>query len=311
MYNLKHLNTFVKVVECGSFNKVSDELYISPNAVMLQMNNLEEELGGISLFVRSRRGNKLTAAGECLYKEARDVLRYCNESQTRMMDICSKTEHVLKIAVSYGCNFNYFKKLWYEVHARMPELKLEIRPFIYDEKTDRALWRDFADWTDIYFGDVDVPDIIEQYHGLTFKGTGLKRVPFYCMASSNHRIASESEIYLSELECENVVMLSDEWGIKHKRLIKMIENDYPDIKLKTVPYLDVEMYNKCANGELIILDSWDFSGMHPFLTSIPLHFYNDDCTALTGFAYLDPPSPTVETFINLIEEIMNEQPNIV
>lgn len=43
MYN-PLLDTFLAVVECGSFTKAADRLYISPTAVMKQMNSLEEHL---------------------------------------------------------------------------------------------------------------------------------------------------------------------------------------------------------------------------------------------------------------------------
>lgn len=61
MYNTQ-LDTFLKVAELGSFNKAADALYITPPAVTKQINLLEEDLG-VTLFVRSHRGLKLTPAG--------------------------------------------------------------------------------------------------------------------------------------------------------------------------------------------------------------------------------------------------------
>ena len=43
MYN-PLLNTFVAVADCGSFTKASETLFISPTAVMKQMNALEKHL---------------------------------------------------------------------------------------------------------------------------------------------------------------------------------------------------------------------------------------------------------------------------
>lgn len=46
------LETFVKVAECGSFTKAADDLYLTPTAVMKQINALEKELE-VALFERT------------------------------------------------------------------------------------------------------------------------------------------------------------------------------------------------------------------------------------------------------------------
>lgn len=61
MYN-PQLETFLCVVESGSFNKAAEKLYISPPAVIKQINLLEENLD-LQLFIRTHRGLVLTKAG--------------------------------------------------------------------------------------------------------------------------------------------------------------------------------------------------------------------------------------------------------
>ena len=69
MYD-RHLDTFVKVADCGSFLKASEGLYISANAVTKQISLLENDLG-VKLFQRSTRGLVLTEAGKLIYTEAK------------------------------------------------------------------------------------------------------------------------------------------------------------------------------------------------------------------------------------------------
>ena len=57
MYN-PQLETFIRVADAGSFNKAAEELFISPPAVIKQINLLEAQLG-LTLFVRTHRGLKL------------------------------------------------------------------------------------------------------------------------------------------------------------------------------------------------------------------------------------------------------------
>ena len=53
MYN-PQLETFIRVADAGSFNKAAEELFISPPAVIKQINLLEAQLG-LTLFVRRPR----------------------------------------------------------------------------------------------------------------------------------------------------------------------------------------------------------------------------------------------------------------
>ena len=72
MYN-PHLETFVCVADAGSFNKAAATLYITPTAVVKQVNLLESSLG-LTLFTRTHRGLVLTEAGKSLYKDSKYIL---------------------------------------------------------------------------------------------------------------------------------------------------------------------------------------------------------------------------------------------
>ena len=43
MYN-KHLDAFLMAADCGSFTKAAEKLFISPNALIKQINLLEAKL---------------------------------------------------------------------------------------------------------------------------------------------------------------------------------------------------------------------------------------------------------------------------
>lgn len=88
MYN-PQLDTFLCVVESGSFNKAAEKLYISPPAVIKQINLLEEGLD-LQLFVRTHRGLQLTDAGKSLYQDAKYIIQYCKDSVTRAKNCHAK-----------------------------------------------------------------------------------------------------------------------------------------------------------------------------------------------------------------------------
>lgn len=61
MYN-PQLETFLCVVEAGSFSKAAEQLFISPPAVIKQINALEANLN-LQLFHRTHRGLVVTKQG--------------------------------------------------------------------------------------------------------------------------------------------------------------------------------------------------------------------------------------------------------
>ena len=73
MYN-PQLETFIKAADAGSFNKAVEELYITPTAVIKQINLLEESLG-IKVFDRTHRGLILTKAGRSMYQDAKYIVQ--------------------------------------------------------------------------------------------------------------------------------------------------------------------------------------------------------------------------------------------
>ena len=72
--NDEQLKTFITVKDCGSFTAGEKELYISKQAMMKQINTLENELG-FRLFIRKHNGVSLTRQGELFYEGAKELLK--------------------------------------------------------------------------------------------------------------------------------------------------------------------------------------------------------------------------------------------
>lgn len=98
---LLQLKYIVKIVECGSMNEASHELYISQPALSSSVKELEKELG-IEIFTRSSQGIALTVDGAEFLTYARQVLdqaalleeRYKNAKPRKQL--CSvSTQHYM------------------------------------------------------------------------------------------------------------------------------------------------------------------------------------------------------------------------
>ena len=101
---LLQLKYIVKIVECGSMNEASHELYVSQPALSASVRELEKELG-IEIFTRSSQGIALTVDGAEFLTYARQVLdqaalleeRYKNAKPRKQL--CSVTTQHYMFAV--------------------------------------------------------------------------------------------------------------------------------------------------------------------------------------------------------------------
>lgn len=127
MYNLQ-LETFLHVARTGSFTKAAEESYITPTAVIKQINLLEESLG-LKLFERTHRGVILTKAGKSLYQDAKYIIQYCKDSVIRARNAMQEDENVVRIGSSPMTPAQLLMPLWSKVQKYCPNIKFQIIPF--------------------------------------------------------------------------------------------------------------------------------------------------------------------------------------
>ena len=90
---------FDAVARQGSFNKAAEESYITPTAIIKQINLLEDSLG-VKLFKRTRRGLTLTKAGRSMYQDAKYIIQYCHDSVIRARNAMQEDSNVIRIGSS-------------------------------------------------------------------------------------------------------------------------------------------------------------------------------------------------------------------
>lgn len=97
--DLKRVRTFVAVAEQGSVSKAALRLHITQPALSRQIRDLQQELG-LRLFDRVGRGLVLTAEGEQLLGDCRNLLGYAGSLSERAQLLRRGDTGVLKVGAS-------------------------------------------------------------------------------------------------------------------------------------------------------------------------------------------------------------------
>jgi DNA-binding transcriptional LysR family regulator len=122
--DIKELNYYKEVVECGSILKASEKLHISQPPLSRMMKNLEIELK-CQLFIRGRT-LKLTDAGKLLYEKAQAILDLTNSS-LRELENLNKTEgHTLNIGIVSSSTSLLYNKNLTNYYKKHPNTKFKI-----------------------------------------------------------------------------------------------------------------------------------------------------------------------------------------
>lgn len=101
--NLKHLVSFVEVVNCGSFSLAAQHLHTVQSAISRHINALENELD-VTLLQRSTRRVELSEAGKAFFLDAEAILRQCAQARQHVQDIAAGKRGVLRIGyMSSAC----------------------------------------------------------------------------------------------------------------------------------------------------------------------------------------------------------------
>ena len=127
MYN-PLLDTFLVVVDSGSFTKAAEKLFVSPTAVMKQMNSLEEHLT-FKLIERTPTGIRLTPAGEIIYRDAKFIMDCSEKSIASAKAVIKTNDTIFCVGTSLLNPAKPFMDLWYRLNQDFPDYKLHLVPF--------------------------------------------------------------------------------------------------------------------------------------------------------------------------------------
>ncbi|NMB90306.1 MAG: LysR family transcriptional regulator, partial [Chloroflexi bacterium] len=84
--DLRHLNIFITVCDCGSMTRAAERLYMTQPSVSQAVAELERDYG-VRLFERLNHRLYLTAAGDHLRSYARHILNLSEQARKELLDL--------------------------------------------------------------------------------------------------------------------------------------------------------------------------------------------------------------------------------
>lgn len=301
MYN-PQLETFIRVADAGSFNKAAEQAFITPTAVIKQINLLESALD-VKLFERTHRGLILTKAGQSLYRDAKYIIQYCKDSVARAQNAMQENAGIIRIGSSPMTPAQLLMQLWPKIQAQCPDMKFQIVPFENTPENAREILANLGKNVDVIGGIFDETMLdLRQCAGLE-----LSREPFYCAVSVQHRLAGKERLQIQDLYGENLLLMRRGWSHYVDVLRDDLMQNHKQIHIVDFDFYSVNVFNRCENGNDVLLAIPGWASVHPLLKVIPVEWEH---SIPYGLLHSPEPSATVRRFLAAAREAAQQNREI-
>lgn len=279
--NLHQIETFLCVCENSSFSKAAEKSFISPSAVLQQIQSLEKELG-FSLFFRHSTGVTHTEAGRVLYGYLSKALP---EFQT-VIQTCK----ALSDAQNQKLTFAFFQNNLPNITPQLVPHFLSLYPRI-DVRYVPTTLKTVLD--DVRSDKIDLCEYAfsEEIHqkGLFFHPCAEE--PRWCLMDANDPLAQNECIARSDLSGRIVGVHEFAWC---PEIVAWCKNQ-GDIDLREIPCTTQAVYSACLKGGLYLLPKTSLSA-YSTLKALPIH---PTFKTEYGFVYAKR-SPSVTLFLDML-----------
>ena len=193
--DLRQLQTFVEVVDRGSFSAAAEALSYTQSAVSQQIAALERE-AGTQLVTRGSRGIRLTEGGETLVRHADAILTRLADAEAELEAIAGLRGGRLRLATFATAGATLMPLAVATFRERHPEIELAVKqlepedsiPMLKAGELDIALT-------------VDESTVAEDYSE-SIETTHLLDDPMHAVLPPGHSLAAKTKLRLKDLAGE-------------------------------------------------------------------------------------------------------------
>lgn len=287
------LATFVCAVDCGSFTKAAERLYISPTAVMKQLNTLEKHLN-LTLIERTSTGILPTPAGEVIYKDAKFLFDYSKKSIADANAAMDRYDTTFCVGTSLLNPAKPFMDLWYQVNQAFPDYKLHLVPFEDNHEGILSEIEQLGIKFDFLIGVCDSRQWLSRCNMLP-----LGRYRKMCAISREHPLAVKKKLKITDLYGQTLMMVKQGDSGTNDFIRNDLTKNHPQIRLEdTDLFYDISVFNRCAETGNVLLSLECWQDVHPGLVTLPVDW---DYSIPYGLLYALQPPEDVIKFTEIIE----------
>lgn len=296
MYN-PLLNTFIIAADYGSFTKAADILYISPTAVMKQLNALESHLN-LKLIERTHTGIHLTKAGEVIYRDAKFMIDYSKKSILSAKTALLANDTTFCVGTSLLNPAKPFMDLWYRINKDFSEYKLHLIPFEDNHEGILSEIELLGEKFDFLIGVCDSKEWLSRCNFLPI-GSYKKMIA----VSIEHRLAKKTCINIEDLYGETLMMVQRGDSETNDFIRRDLEKNHPKIQIEDTPHFyDLSVFNRCSQTQQVLLTIECWQEVHPALISIPVNW---NYTIPYGLLYSFNAPEDVLKFVEAAKKIIS------
>ena len=297
MYN-HFIDTFLYVVEVGSFHGASEKLHISSTGISKQMTSLENTLN-VKLFERGTQGINLTRAGKVFLHECQRLIEVSEELISKTRTAVETESEPVRVGVTPVIPIDEFNRI---CRADEAIRKHGISIVLYRENVNSAFPNPIHDlkYAEISFSCGGNAEDFSEMDFLPFSQYKLT-----CAVPLSHPLTKKEKLQPADLRGETLLFPSRSnyevtTGFKYA-----VEKEFPDITVE-IPFLfyDSEVFNRCVKERKILISFDCWNNIHPGLVNIPVEW---DWTMPYGLIWKKDARQEVLDFIAAFREAVKKE----
>ncbi|MBP3758860.1 MAG: LysR family transcriptional regulator [Firmicutes bacterium] len=200
--DIRQLNYFVQVADCGSYSKAAQKLFISQPALSKTIKNMEEEMG-FTFFYTHQRKQLLTEAGQAFYDKTVHFLKEYDALMRTEYENSNIVSGHLTIGISAGAGPALFAHISPKFSTIYPMIDISlvenasslIKEEVLKKNIDAAI-------VDLYYINKDEIDQLDVFE--------IAESDLVAVVSTNNPLAEKQTLSYDELDGKKVIFFQNE-----------------------------------------------------------------------------------------------------
>jgi DNA-binding transcriptional LysR family regulator len=290
---LRQVKYFVAVAEELHFGKAAKKVGIAQPALSQQIQQLEQELGGM-LFIRTKRSVSLTAAGNLFLKEARLLLTQSERAMELVKRAFSGFVGDLVLGFVESATWDILPHVISAYRDQYPDIRITLRHLHTIDQINAI--REGNVHVGIVGLPVNDPDLCVYV---------IKKEPYWVALPPVHRLAvSDSKIFVSNLSQEPFIATNREVGATYyDTMVKVcIDAGFSPSIVQTVNEMQT-MLSLVSSGIGIALIHESAKNLRNDIVYKPLHGTNQYAYQMSLVWRKGDTSPIIKGFLEVIRHL--------